>query len=126
MAAIGRFEDIECWKQARDLVKNIYFITQNAPFAKDWGLKDQIQRAAVSIMSNIAEGYERGSNKEFSQFLFIARGSAGEVRSLLYVALDQKYIDQLTFKKLFETSLLISRQIKSFISYLQSSSLKKR
>ena len=126
MATIKRFEDIDSWKQARELVSKIYQITQNGSFKNDWGLKDQIQRAAVSIMSNIAEGYERGSNKEFVQFLFIARASAGEVRSLLYVAFDQKYISELIFKTLCEASLSISRQIKNFISYLQLSSLKNR
>jgi four helix bundle protein len=126
VATIKRFEDIDSWKQARELVSKIYQITQNGSFKNDWGLKDQIQRAAVSIMSNIAEGYERGSNKEFVQFLFIARASAGEVRSLLYVAFDQKYISELIFKTLCEASLSISRQIKNFISYLQLSSLKNR
>lgn len=126
MATIERFEDIEAWKDARNLVNHIYQITKTIPFSNDWGLKDQIQRAAVSIMSNIAEGYERGSNKEFVQFLFIARASAGEVRSLLYVALDQKYLDDPTFDKLHKGILTISRQIKGFIAYLQASSLKKR
>ena len=82
MATIERFEDIESWKGGRDLVRHVYEANKVESFAHDWGLKDQIQRAAVSIMSNIAEGFERGTNKEFVQFLFIARASAGEVRSL--------------------------------------------
>jgi four helix bundle protein len=125
MATIAQFEDIEVWKQARELVNRIYQVTRKSPFKDDWGLKDQIQRAAVSIMSNIAEGFERGSNKEFIQFLFISRASTAEVRSLLYAAFDQNYIEEPTFKDLLEKSLFISRQIRNFISYLQSSPVKK-
>jgi four helix bundle protein len=126
MATIERFEEIETWDAARLLVKDIYRISQGTDFSRDWGLRDQIQRAAVSIMSNIAEGFERGSNKEFVQFLFYARVSAGEVRSLLYVAHDQKYVDNSEFCRLLEVTTIISRQIESFITYLQSSSFKKR
>ena len=87
---IDRFEDIEAWKEARNLVKDVYTCFMKN---KDYGFKDQIQRAAVSIMSNIAEGFDRGSNKEFIQFLVIARGSVSEVKSLGYAALDIGYIN---------------------------------
>ena len=88
MSTIDKFEDMEVWQNARSITKKTYICSGSGQFSKDYGLRDQIQRAAVSIMSNIAEGFERGSNKEFIQFLFIAKGSAGEVRSQLYVALD--------------------------------------
>ena len=83
MPTIYKFEDMEVWQNARSLTKKIYICSSNGKFSKDFGLRDQIRRASVSIMSNIAEGFERGSNKEFIQFLFIAKGSAGEVRSQL-------------------------------------------
>ena len=87
------FEDLEIWKEARRLTCEIYNLSKTPKFSKDFGLRDQIQRAAVSIMSNIAEGFERGGNQEFVQFLYVAKGSCGELRSQLYVALDQAYID---------------------------------
>ena len=126
MPKIEKFEDIGVWKIARELVNDLYKITQTVPFSRDWGLKDQLQRASVSIMLNIAEGYERGSNKEFIQFLFIAKASAGEVRSLSYVAYDQKYLDEKVFSNLSSKASVISRQIKGFIVYLQKSNIKQR
>jgi len=84
--AVKYFEDLEVWKEARRLTNEIYGATRNDGFSKDFGLRDQIQRAAVSIMSNIAEGFERGGNQEFIQFLYIAKGSCGEVRAQLHVA----------------------------------------
>ena len=92
MAKIERFEDIEAWKRSRALTKKVYDCTKQRGFEKDFGLKDQIRRSSVSTMSNIAEGFERGGNQEFIQFLATAKGSSGEVRSQLYVALDQGYI----------------------------------
>ena len=89
MAKIEKFEDIQSWQKARTLTKEIYGVTLTGAFAKDFGLRDQIRRAAVSILSNIAEGFERGGDKEFLQFMAIAKGSAGELRAQLYVALDQ-------------------------------------
>jgi four helix bundle protein len=86
MAKIKKFEDIESWKRARSLTKNIYEITATGKFAHDFGLKDQIRRACVSILSNIAEGFERGGDKEFLQFLALAKGSCGEARAQLYCA----------------------------------------
>jgi four helix bundle protein len=91
---IKTFEDLEIWKEARHLTREIYTISKAPHFSKDYGLRGQMQRAAVSIMSNIAEGFERGGNQEFVQFLYIAKGSCGEFRSQLYVALDQSYINQ--------------------------------
>jgi len=93
-------------------------------FARDFGLRDQIRRASVSIMSNIAEGFERGSNKEFIQFLYIAKGSAGEVREQLYVALDQIYINQASFNSLNKNATEISRMLSGLINYLNKSSFK--
>ena len=83
---IKYFEDLEVWQEARQLTRQVYRLTNNSKFSKDFGLSNQIQRAAVSIMSNVAEGFERGGNQEFIQFLYIAKGSCGEVRSQLYVA----------------------------------------
>jgi four helix bundle protein len=92
MATIERYEDIQGWQRARELTKFIYAITKQEALARDFSLKDQIRRAAVSVMSNIAEGFERGGRAEFIQFLSIAKSSAAEVQSQLYVALDQEYV----------------------------------
>ena len=118
MGKIERFEDINAWQNARILVKNVYQITSKGAFSKDYGLRDQIQRAVVSIMSNIAEGFERRGNKEFSQFLFVSKASAGEVRSLLYVAKDIGYIDERIFNELQDSVSHLSCQISAFIKYL--------
>jgi four helix bundle protein len=91
---VKTFEDLEVWKGARRLTQEIYRSTAGAKFLKDFALCGQIQRAAISIMSNIAEGFERGGNQEFIQFLYVAKGSCGEVRSQIYVAIDQGYITQ--------------------------------
>ena len=88
---VKHFEDLEIWKEARCLAKEIYRLTSEPKFSKDFGLRGQIQSAAVSVMSNIAEGFERGGNQEFCQFLYVAKGSCGEVRSQLYIAVDQGY-----------------------------------
>src|SRR5579862_7957610 len=95
---IERFEDIIAWQKARELTKDIYSATKVGAFARDFGLRDQVQRAAVSTMSNIAEGFERGGDNEFIQFLSHSKGSCGEVRSQLYVALDQAYISGQSFE----------------------------
>ena len=99
---IERFEEIESWKGARELTAVIYKMTGMDGFVKDFGLKDQIQRACVSIMANIAEGFIRRSDREFVQFLFIAMSSAAEVQSHLYIALDQAYINQDQFNSIYE------------------------
>ncbi|HEX8237264.1 MAG TPA: four helix bundle protein [Abditibacteriaceae bacterium] len=111
MNDIRRFEDFVAWQKARQLTKAIYIATQRGSFSKDYGLVNQIQRASVSIMSNIAEGFERGGSKEFHQFLSVAKASCAEVRSQLYVALDVGYLDEYTFSQLMsqaeETGRLI-------------------
>ena len=115
---IDRFEDIEAWKEGRLLVVDVYKALSKM---KDFGFKDQIQRAAVSITSNIAEGFDRGSNKEFIQFLIIARGSASEVRSQAYNAIDLGYIDSKVFGELSARCTTISNLINGFIRYLRNS-----
>ena len=124
MAKIEQFEDIEAWQQARLLVNEIYAVTNAGQFARDFGLLDQIRRASVSILSNIAEGFERGGNKEFIQFLYIAKSSCGEVRAQLYVAKDQHYITEEQFQTLSQQSLRISKMLAGFISYLKRSPYK--
>ena len=124
MATIKRFEEIAAWQKGRELVREIYARTSFGGFAQDWGLKDQIQRAAVSICSNIAEGFERRGNKEFINFLWIAKGSAGEVASQLYHALDCAYIDKATFDDLHDKARHIGAMLYSLIKTLKTSELK--
>ena len=118
--AINTFEDLICWQQSRVLVGLVYNLTQGTNFKKDYGLTDQIRRAAVSIMSNIAEGFGRGGNKELLQFLFIAKGSLAEVRSLLYLAKDLKYIDDRAFTSASVKALELNRVITAFIKSIKS------
>ena len=117
---IEQFEEIEAWKEARKLVNRVYGICSVNGFKKDYGLVDQIRRAAISIMANIAEGFARKGNKEFIQFLFIAKSSAAELQSHLYVALDQAYINKSQFDELYQNADKIQRQLSNFIKYLQS------
>ncbi|MDI6778019.1 MAG: four helix bundle protein [Patescibacteria group bacterium] len=112
---IESFEDILAWQESRELVLGIYKFFRNC---RDYAFRDQIQRAAVSVMNNIAEGYERKGNKEFSKFLYIAKGSCAEVRSMLYVAHDLKYISKEDFSQHFEKTLKISRMLSNFIKRL--------
>lgn len=119
MAKIERFEDILAWQKARELVAAIYETSSDGRFAKDFGLRDQIRRAGVSIMLNIAEGFARKSNREFFQFLVIAHGSAAEVQAALYVALDQKYISQEHFENLYKMADETSKTIMGFANYLR-------
>ena len=116
---IQQFEDKKVWQEARTLVNQIYKSTSKQKFSKDFGLRDQIQRAAVSVMSNIAEGYERDSNKEFIRFLLYSKGSVGEVRSLLYIAQDLSYLTEEEFSKHYESAISIIKQISNFIKYLK-------
>ena len=102
MPLITKFEDIEAWQQARLLTQQIYQITASGDFSRDFGLRDQVQRAAVSAMTNIAEGFDCDSRIEFARFLGIARRSAVEVQSLLYVALDARYVSQTGFERYYE------------------------
>ena len=120
MAKIKRFEDIMAWQKARELVKEVYKISSKGGFGKDFGLKDQFRRAAVSIMSNIAEGFARETKKEFIRFLFVSHGSIAEVQSILYIALAQKYISETEFKNIYESCIEISKMITGFIKYLKN------
>ena len=121
---VKNFEDLEIWKDARLLTRGIYQLTRDSKFSKDFGLRDQIRRAAVSIMSNIAEGFERGGNQEFIQFLYVAKGSCGEVRSQLYVALDQNYVASNEVDELTKSFKRLSSMISNLITYLRKSGMK--
>ena len=121
---IRSFQDLIAWQKARVLTANIYKATSQGSFARDFGLKDQIRRAAISILSNIAEGFERGGDKEFLQFLAVAKGSCGEVRAQLYIAVDQVYLPQDLFEKLSENTEEIGRLISGMMKYLRNSELK--
>ncbi len=120
MTAITRFEDIESWKTARQLTNSVYAHTNQTGFSRDFGLRDQIRRASVSVMSNIAEGFESRTDVQFINFLGMARASAGEVRAQLYIALDQKYISEEQFKETFAMAQTCARQISNFMKYLEA------
>ena len=117
---VKSFEDMQVWQDAREFVKSVYNLTSEYKFKRDYGLRDQIRRAVVSIMNNISEGFERDNNKEFIKFLGYAKGSAGEVRSMLYVALDQKYISEDSFEKNYNEVVSIIKQISNFKKYLRN------
>lgn len=119
-----RFEDLEVWKLAREVTKLIYGISSDGAFSRDFALANQIRRASISIVSNIAEGFERNGDKEFLQFLAIAKGSCGEVRAQVYVALDQNYIDQEQFNIIHNKLNETSRTISGLMKYLQQSEFK--
>ena len=114
---IKSFENLEAWKISRELTNRIYAITKEGRIVNDYGFIDQIRRASVSIMNNLAEGHERGSPKDFSKFLFIARGSAGEVRSMLYIALDQSYISHQIFEEVKNLAIRCSQLCWGLIKY---------
>lgn len=118
MATVRRFEDIVAWQRAREITQRVYQITQNDGFAKDFGLRDQIRRASVSIMANIAEGFARRTDKDFAYFLNIARSSTAETQSHLYVALDQEYIVESDFEELYSGLEEISKMIFAFAKHL--------
>jgi len=119
-----KFEDLDVWKQARILNQEIFKLTNQDCFSKDYSLKDQIRRSAGSVMDNIAEGFERNGNKEFIQFLYISKGSNGEIRSQLYRGLDYGYFNQSRFDDLYGMSINIGLLLGSFIKYLKSSEMK--
>lgn len=119
MPPVRKFEDLEAWQIAKQLSLEIYALTRNPAFAKDFGLKDQICRAAVSVMSNIAEGFERGSDKAFQSFLSIAKGSAGEVRSQLHVARALGYATESQFKTCLALCVRVSQMLSGMLQYLQ-------
>ncbi len=118
MSAEQQFENLECWKLARQLTNSIYDFTRGDKVKKDFAYVDQIRRASVSIMNNISEGHERGSNKDFIKFLYIARGSAGEVRNMLYIGQDQGYLDKPAFEELMDLVIQISKVCYGLIRYL--------
>ena len=124
MATIKTFEDIGAWQKARILSKQIFELTLTGSFSKDYALRDQINRSTGSVMDNIAEGFERGGTKEFIQFLSIARGSAGEVRSQLYRALDRKHLDGAECDLFLDDIRSISKMLTGFIVYLKQSKMK--
>ena len=124
MATFKTFEDIEAWQKSRILADKIYRLSREGDFSRDFKLRDQVNGAAGSIMDNIAEGFEREGTREFVQFLSIAKGSAGEVRSQLYRVLDHGYISQESFNELQEEVITISKQISGLMNYLKRSELK--
>jgi len=121
---ISRFEDLEIWQDARSLCKTIKTLTCKTPFFNDFKLRDQIRSSSGSIMDNIAEGFERDGNKEFIQFLTIAKGSNGETRSQSYRAFDYDYITQKELDNLLEQTEALGKKIGNFIKYLKNSELK--
>jgi four helix bundle protein len=126
MGKIQKFEDILAWQKARELTREVYAHSKTGAFAKDFGLRDQIQRASVSIMGNVAEGFDRGGDKEFIQFLSVSKGSCGEVKSDLYVALDQQYINPIQFNQLYNSADEVGRLLAGFMAYLKQSDLRGR
>jgi four helix bundle protein len=124
MSTFKKFEEIEAWKKARKLTKRIYELSGQGAFAKDFGLKDQIRRASVSVMSNIAEGYDRSGTGEFVQFLASAKGSTAEVKCQLYVALDQAYINNDTFRDVGDLAAETGKMIGGLMNYLRHSGIK--
>ncbi|MGQ0540315.1 MAG: four helix bundle protein [Blastocatellia bacterium] len=124
MAKITRFEDTEAWKLSRESTKLIHGVSSTGNFSKDYGLRDQIRRSSVSMMSNIAEGFERDGDKEFVHFLSIAKGSCGEARSQLYVALDQQYITEDEFRVTYDSLHNTGNLIGGFMKYLKQSDLR--
>lgn len=126
MATFTRFEDIEGWRKARELTRDVYRVTAGGDFGRDFGLRDQIRRASVSIMANVAEGFGRGGNKEFIAFLSTARGSCAEVKSHLYVALDAGLLNQGTFDALFVRASETEGLVSGLMKYLAASEARGR
>ena len=124
MPTFKRFDEIEAWQKARELTREVYAVSSNGVFSKDFGLRDQIRRAGVSTMANIAEGFERDGTAEFIQFLAIAKGSAAEVISHMYVALDQRYVAESEFNRLNALATEVSRMIAALMHYLRRSGTK--
>ena len=124
MATIYRFEDLDAWKIARELTRDVYRITRADEFSRDFGLKNQIRKASVSVMSNIAEGHDRSGTGEFVQFLATAKGSAAEVKSQLYVALDQEYIKENAFAETFGLATETANMIGGLMNYLRRSGIR--
>ena len=125
MAKVDKIEDIVVWQLAIELTNAIYTITNNNVFNKDFALRDQIRKSAISIPSNIAEGFERNSTNQFLYFLVIAKGSVGELRTQLLIAKNQNYISQSEFEKINKDALEVSKKLGAFITYLKEFKLKK-
>ena len=124
MAKVERFEDLKMWQDARNLCQKIFVISTQTELKNDFGLKNQIRNSSGSVMDNIAEGFERGGNAEFIQFLGFAKGSAGETRSQVYRLFDSKYIDDKVCNQFINETENLSKQISNFIKYLKTSDLK--
>lgn len=123
MARIERFEDLTSWQKTRELNRLVYDVTKKGAFARDFSLRDQIRRASVSVVSNLAAGFERGGDREFVQLLSNAKGSCGEMRCQLYAALDKNYLSAMEFKELYARSMEVRRLISGFMRYLRRSEL---
>lgn len=123
MPTVTRFEELDAWKFAREITKDVYRVSRLEPFCRDYSLRDQICSASVSVMSNIAEGFERSGTREFVNFLSIAKGSCGEVRSQLYVALDQNYINVSDFDAIYQKADRNGRIINGLMTYLNHSNM---
>jgi len=121
MATYNSFEDLPVWQNARELASLVYKTSAEGKLSKDYGLRNQIQKAVVSVSSNIAEGFERGSKREFIQFLYIAKGSCGELRSQMYIAKDLGYLSNSDSDTLIKSASNTSKQINGFIKYLKAS-----
>jgi len=124
MSTIQKFEDLKVWQKAREVNLQIYKLSNKGTFSKDFGLRDQIRRASISIISNIAEGFERNGNKEFNQFLSIAKASAAEIRSQLYVANDLEYISIEELNEIMNGLTEVSKMISGLMSYLKTTEIK--
>lgn len=121
MAKVIKFEDLDVWKEGRELTRRIYKCSRNKQFSRDFSLRDQIRGAAISVTSNIAEGFDAQSNSEFVRFLNYSRRSTSEVKSQLYVALDENYIERQEFAELYELASKVSKMLFGFIRYLKTS-----
>ena len=126
MATIKRFEDLECWQEAREFVKMIYGFTKKSNFKRDYGLVGQISRSAVSSMANISEGFHRNSNKDFMKFLDYSRSSIAETISHCYVALDQNYINEIEMAAVKNQADIVWKKVNNFITYLNKAVKKTR
>ena len=126
MTSITRFEEVDAWKSARALTILVYAMSNQSGFSRDFGLRDQIRSASVSVMSNIAEGFESRTDVQFLNFLGMAKASAGEVRAQLYVVLDQKHISDEQFNEIFAVAEKRSRQISRFMTYFEANPRKRR
>ncbi len=124
MATISKFEELDVWQKARDLAKRIYLLTKEESFAKDFALKDQINRSSGSVMDNIAEGFGREGRQEFIQFLAIAKGSVEETRSQIHRAFDRNHIGENQYQELVKEAKEVGRKLHNFIDYLKNSDYK--